>query len=180
MHRSDEQRNWVNNFVALPKRKPTRLKQFDYSQNGYYFITICTHNRKNLFCNIVGAIHESPEIKLNLNGKIVDKYINKLKIRFGLDIDKYVIMPNHIHLIIVIGERAIRESPLQKRSLISKAVGFLKMNVSRDIHNTGYLKPVWQRSFHDHIIRKEKDYLKIWNYIDTNPQKWREDCFYCE
>ena len=164
----------------MPIRKPTRLKEFDYSQNGYYFITICTHNRKNLFSNIVGAIHESPEIKLNANGEIVDNYIKQLNVRFGFKIDKYAIMPNHIHMIIVISERAIRESPLQKRSLISKAVGYLKMNASRDIHKTGYLQPIWQRSFHDHIIRGEKDYLKIWNYIDTNPQKWREDCFYCE
>ena len=166
--------------MELPIRKPTRLKEFDYSQNGYYFITICTHNRKNLFSNIVGAIHESPEIKLNANGEIVDNYIKQLNVRFGFKIDKYAIMPNHIHMIIVISERAIRESPLQKRSLISKAVGYLKMNASRDIHKTGYLQPIWQRSFHDHIIRGEKDYLKIWNYIDTNPQKWREDCFYCE
>ena len=166
--------------MELPIRKPTRLKEFDYSQNGYYFITICIHNRKNLFSNIVGAIHESPEIKLNANGEIVDNYIKQLNVRFGFKIDKYAIMPNHIHMIIVISERAIRESPLQKRSLISKAVGYLKMNASRDIHKTGYLQPIWQRSFHDHIIRGEKDYLKIWNYIDTNPQKWREDCFYCE
>lgn len=54
------------------------------------------------------------------------------------------------------------------------------MNVSRDIHKNGYTKNIWQRSFHDHIIRDAKDYLKIWNYIDTNPQKWSEDSFYTE
>ena len=166
--------------MYLPKRKPTRLKNYDYSSDGYYFITICSHNRKNLFSNIVGAIHESPENQLNKNGKIINCYIKQLASRFGLTVDKYVIMPNHIHLIIAIDERAIRESPLQKRSFISKAIGYLKMNVSRDIHKNGYLYTVWQRSFHDHIIRGESDYLKIWNYIDTNPQKWKEDCFYTE
>ncbi len=168
--------------MNLPKRKPTRLKNYDYSSEGAYFITICTHNRKNLFSNIVGAIHESPESKLNSNGEIADFYIQKLNDRFELIIDKYIIMPNHIHLIAVIekNERSIRESTLQKRALISKAMGYLKMNVSRDIHKNGYIQNIWQRSFHDHIIRDEKDYLKIWNYIDTNPQKWNEDCFYVE
>ena len=166
--------------INLPKRKPTRLASYDYSSKGVYFITICTHNRKNLFSNIVGAIHESPENKLNSNGQIVDFYINKLNDRFELKVDKYIIMPNHIHLIVIIerDERSIRESTLQKRALISKATGYLKMNVSRDIHKNGYTQNIWQRSFHDHIIRDEKDYVKIWEYIDTNPQKWDEDCFY--
>ena len=93
----------------LPKRKPTRLKNYDYNSEGAYFITICTHNRKNLFGNIVGAIHESSEMNLNSNGIIVDDYICKLDSRFELKIDKYVIMPNHIHLVVVIEKRAIRE-----------------------------------------------------------------------
>ena len=66
----------------LPKRKPTRLKNYDYNSEGAYFITICTHNRKNLFGNIVGAIHESSEMNLNSNGIIVDDYICKFDSRF--------------------------------------------------------------------------------------------------
>ncbi len=119
-------------------------------------------------------------MNLNSNGIIVDDYIRKLDSRFELKIDKYVIMPNHIHLVVVIEERAIRESPLRKRSLIAKAMGYLKMNASRDIHKNGYNDKIWQRSFHDHIIRSEADYLSIWNYIDGNPQKWEKDCFYNE
>lgn len=119
---------------------------------------------------------------MNSNGKIVDFYISKLNDKFELKVDKYIIMSNHIHLIAVIekNERSIRESTLQKRALISKAMGYLKMNVSRDIHKNGYTKNIWQRSFHDHIIRDENDYLKIWNHIDANPQKWADDCFYTE
>ncbi len=99
-----------------------------------------------------------------------------------MSIPKYVIMPNHIHLIIEINndneQRAIRESPLQyHRSVIDKMVGFLKMNVSKKIHNT-YSDKIWQKSYHDHIIRGEKDYQKIWEYIDTNPLKRELDCFY--
>ena len=164
--------------MNLPKRKPTRLKDYDYSSQGYYFITICAHNRKNLFSSVVGAIHELPENKLNSNGKVIDYYINNLENRFDIIVDKYVIMPNHIHMIIVINERSIRESTLQKRSIISNTIGYLKMNTSRDIHKNGFIGDIWQRSFYDHIIRDENDYLKIWNYIDTNPQKWNEDCFY--
>ena len=157
--------------MDLPKRKPTRLKDYNYNSEGAYFITICTHNRKNLFSDIVGAIHESPEIKLNSKGFIVEKYINQLNTRFASEIDKYVIMPNHIHLIAVVDERSIRESTLHKRSIISNTIGYFKMNVSREIHKNGYWGEIWQRSFHDHIIRGENDHKKIWEYIDTNPQK---------
>jgi len=167
--------------MNLPKRKPTRLKGYDYSQNGAYFITICTHNRKCLFSNIVGAIHESPENKLTQCGELVEQIIEILPDRFNVSIPKYVIMPNHIHLIIEIyndEKRAIRESPLQyHRSVIDKMMGFLKMNVSKKIHNTDKEK-IWQRSYHDHIIRGEKDYRMIWEYIDTNVIRWEKDCFY--
>ncbi len=168
--------------MALPKRKPTRLKGYDYSTPGAYFITICAHNRKCLFSNIVGAIHELPKNKLTQYGKFVEQIIKILPDRFNVSIHKYVVMPNHIHLIIEINnsneKRAIRESPLQyHRSVIDKMVGFLKMNVSKKIHNT-YNEKIWQRSYHDHIIRGEKDYQKIWEYIDTNVIRWENDCFY--
>ena len=91
-------------------------------------------------------------------------------------------MPNHIHFIIIIKddeERAIRESPLQcHRSVMSKVIGYLKMNASKQIHLTNPKKKIWQRLYHDHIIRGEKDYQKIWEYIDTNVISWEKDCFY--
>ncbi len=83
--------------MELPNRKPTRLKGYDYSQNGAYFITICTHNRKCLFSNIVGAIHELPENKLTQYGEYVKQIIEILPGRFNVSIPKYVIMPNYIH-----------------------------------------------------------------------------------
>ena len=169
--------------MEYPKRKPTRLQGYDYSTNGAYFITICTHNRKCIFSNIiVGAIHESPENKLTTYGLFAKTIIEILPNRFNVSIPKYVIMPNHIHMIVEIFDnhekRAIHESPLQhNRSLLDKMVGYLKMNVSKKIHNT-YHDKIWQRSFHDHIIRNQHDYDNIWEYIDTNPLKWENDCFY--
>ncbi|MBO4692917.1 MAG: transposase [Clostridia bacterium] len=157
--------------MKLPVRKKSRLENYDYSQEGAYFITICVKDRKKILSKIVGAIHESAEIELTQYGKILDNHINNLNARFNINVDKYVIMPDHIHLIITINERAIRESPLQRRPTISKAIGFLKMNASRDIHNAGYKGEIWQRSYYDHVIRNQNDYNEIWEYIDSNHKK---------
>ena len=168
--------------TELPKRKSIRLTEYDYSQNGAYFITLCTQGRKNLFSSITETDCETPQNTLTSYGEAAKLIIEALPDRFHISIPKYIIMPNHIHLLVEItdsdGERAIRESPLRRpRSTIDKMVGFLKMNVSKKIGDT-YTGKVWQRSYHDHIIRKESDYLKIWEYIDNNPTKWEEDCFY--
>ena len=171
--------NIENGFL---KRKSPRLKNYDYSTPGAYFVTICTKDRKCIFSNIVGAIHESPENKLTTYGEIVRSVVEKLPERFDIEIPKYIIMPNHIHLIIMIkcdDKRAIHESPLRlNRSVMSKVVGYLKMNVSKKVHQIYPQIKIWQRSFHDHIIRGDEDYRKIWEYIDTNIFKWEQDCFY--
>ena len=169
--------------MNYPVRKNPRLSQYDYNSCGAYFITICTHHRKQLFSRIsVGAIHESPVLKLMEYGKIVDFFIHNMMERFPVFVDQYVIMPNHVHLLIRIEyehtQRAILESPLHRRSVLSKAVGYLKMNITKKIHESGYEGSVWQRSFHDHIIRNQSGYEKIWMYIENNPAKWEEDCFY--
>ena len=157
--------------MKLPKRKPTRLKNYDYSQNGYYFVTICTHKKEKLLCKIVGeGLCALPKIILSDIGKATDKAINFINQKYEtISVDKYVIMPNHLHMIIKIEKLAggRGDPPLHK------IIGELK---SFTTHIYG--KTLWQRSFHDHIIRNEKDYQKIWNYIETNSQKWEFDCFY--
>ena len=161
--------------MDLPIRKNTRLKDYDYSNNGYYFITICTHNKKCILGNIVGDGLPLPQ--LTANGKIVNEFILKVNIKYPcVKIDKYVIMPNHIHIMFQI-ENDGRGNP---SPTIPNVVGWLKYNITKQINKVNN-KPetkVFQRSFHDHIIRSKADYLKIWNYIDTNPQKWNDDCFY--
>ena len=168
----------------LPQRKLLRWHNYDYSTPGAYFITICTNDRKNTLSGIVGAIHESPEIKLTEYGKIADKIINNIPERFKSTVDSYVIMPNHIHLIIVIVDdeklREIRESPLRGRSVISKIIGYIKMNVSKEIRSRyGNIK-VWQRGFNDHVIRDREEYYKILKYICQNPLRWQFDKLYAE
>ena len=169
--------------MDLPRRKTTRLKNYDYSTPGAYFITICTHNRKCLLSDIVGAMHESPENILTQHGQITKNIIEQLPKRFNVEIPKYTIMPNHIHLIITLKYdtqmRAIHESPLRdERSLISKIIGYLKMNVSKEVHAICPQEKIWQRGFHDHIIRNQDDYKNIYEYIETNVIRWDKDCFY--
>ncbi len=168
----------------LPRRKELRLKSYNYNGNGCYFITICTKDKAHLFGRYdVGAIHESPVkhstnrcIVLNQYGKIVEITIKNVSEKYNeINIENYIIMPNHIHLLISISnnvdpERAIRESPLQ-RSLLSKTVGYIKMNVSKEIHKSNPTVDVWQRGYTDHIIRNKTDYENHWNYIEYNALK---------
>ena len=172
-----------------PKRKSPRLKDFDYSSPGYYFITICTKDKKKVLSHIVDGgylnvgegLRARPQVKLTPIGKKVESAILKIELLYSdVSVDKYVIMPNHIHMIIikhpdnsqVTGGHG--DPPLQKESIgIDNVIGRLKSYTSHK-HPT----PLWQRSFHDHIIRGEKDYRKIWEYIDTNPSNWESDCFY--
>ena len=169
--------------MDLSVRKTMRLQNYNYSENGAYYVTICTKNRRCLFSEVVGSIYESTaKIKLKPYGRIVDEIINTLSERFDINIDNYVIMPNHIHMIISIEnssiKRSIRESTLRNRSTISKVVGYLKMNSSKMIHEINPDENVWQSSYYDHIIRDENDYLEKWNYIDGNPSKWAKDEYF--
>ena len=161
----------------LPIRKPTRLKDYDYSSAGAYFITICTHNRKNILSKIVGE--GSPLPQLTTNGKLAEEYVLKINEKYPcVKIDKYVIMPNHMHLILRIDNDG-RGNP---SPTVSNVVGWLKYSITKQInrnHDTAG-NIIFQRSFHDHVIRDYDDYLKIWQYIDTNPAKWQDDCFYTE
>ena len=161
-----------------------RLREFDYNTPGAYFITFCTDNRSNILSRIVGAIQESPVSQLTACGVIVDAVIQSIPEHLHVTIDRYVIMPNHVHLIVVIAEsdvlRAIRESPLQGRSIVSKAVGYIKMNASKAIRQQYGDVTVWQRGYHDHVIRNQDDYEMIAKYIHENPLRWELDKFYSE
>ncbi len=163
--------------MSLPTRKPPRLKNYDYSSPGMYFITICVKDRKSLLGEIVGGgDFDTPKMMLSVYGKILDKYIGLLNKKYShIKTDKYIIMPNHFHLILCITDykNGASETAAPYNSEISKFVSLLKRHCNRE-----YGKNIWQRSFYDHIIRDENDYRTIWEYIDTNPEKWQQDCFY--
>ena len=167
---------------ALPKRKPLRMSHYDYSTPGAYFLTFCTHNRKPFLSRIVGAIHESPRPELTACGRIVERVIQNIPAHLHITVDEFVIMPNHVHLIAVVTEedvrRAIRESPLRSRSLVSKALGYIKMNASKEIRKRCGDIEVWQRGYYDHVIRNREDYLALAEYIQTNPLRWELDKLY--
>ena len=165
-----------------PARKNLRLSCYDYDTPGACFITFCTHNRKNMLSRIVGAIHESPVVQLTACGQMVDRVIQSLPQHIGVTVDRYVIMPNHVHMILLVpeGDRAIHESPLRGRSSISKAVGYIKMNASKQMRRQfGPMDP-WQRGYYDHVIRNREDYVSIANYIAENPLRWELDKLYSE
>lgn len=160
-----------------PQRKPNRLSYYDYSSPGAYFITICTQNKLPILCSIAGgSALDAPHIQLSQTGRIVQKYIESGNKMPGITVDKYVIMPNHIHLILIVDKTAqyrISKKPSPANAAIPHFISTLKRFCHRDIGQS-----VFQRSYHDHVIRNEKDYLQIWEYIDNNPAKWQEDCFY--
>jgi len=160
-------------MTELPKRKRTRLKDYDYSTPGAYFVTVCTHNKKHLLSSIVGeGFHPLPKNILTKIGKEVEKTIQYINDDYiGVSISKYVIMPNHIHLILELTES--NDTGGRGNPPLQNVIGQLKSYTTNK-----YGKSLWQRSFHDHIIRDKEDYNKIWEYIDTNVLKWELDCFY--
>ncbi len=162
--------------MKKPSRKPNRLKNYDYSSNGMYFITICTRNKEHIFGNIVEAtIGRPPEIQLSQYGEITKYAVENINKHYSaVSVEKYVIMPNHIHLLLLIDTHNENGRPMIAPT-ISTVIQQMKGYVSKQI---GFSP--WQKLFHDHIIRGERDYEKIWEYIDTNPAKWESDCFYTE
>ena len=156
-----------NNDI-LPKRKPIRLAGYDYSSVGSYHVTICTKDKKHLFWNNVGATFSrpKPEYVLSAYGRIVDEEIRKISTIYkSVEIDKYVVMPNHVHMIVsIISDELGRP---QVAPTVSRIVQQFKGSVSKQI---GF--SVWQKGYIDHIIRCQADYGETWQYIDENPLKW--------
>ncbi len=172
-------------------RRSIRLQGYDYSQNGAYYVTLCTQNRECLFGEIVKG-----EMILNEYGKIVEQCWNNLPNHYdNIELDAYVIMPNHFHGIILITDNVdnvdnvgaihelpLHESPIQspqqrRKMLLPKIVGRFKMNSAKQINqmrNTPGIS-VWQRNYYEHFIRNDKSLENIRNYIINNPSEWYYD-----
>ena len=159
-----------------PKRKPLRLPDYDYSAPGAYFVTICTHDRRCILSDIVvgAAISRPPDVQLSSCGEIVALAIHNIPLIYTtVSVDHSVIMPNHIHLILRI--RNDESGRMISALTVSTVVGQMKRWASK---RAGMA--LWQRSYHEHVIRNEADYRQIWEYIDSNPAKWTEDRYYRE
>lgn len=177
------------NIGKFPVRKQMRLKNYDYSQNGCYFITICTENKKPILSKIVtvecGNSAHRKEIILNNYGRVVEKYINSIHSAYNtVFVENYIIMPNHIHILLLIDtygqprvrvsgvdlceDKAATESADEKRlaPTVSNVISAFKHITNRKV---GF--NLWQSSFYDHIIRNETDFQNTWNYIEYNALK---------
>jgi len=184
----------------IPKRRTIRLQGYNYSSEGAYFVTICTHGRVCLFGEIAAGV-----MMTNAAGHIVEVIWNELSERFpDIEPDEMVIMPNHVHFIVhikapvaVIPVGAIHELPphelaphelplhelppdarqSRKNRLLPKVVGYLKMNSAKRINKqrgtSGF--PVWQRNYYERIIRNDEELTRAREYIANNPLKWDLD-----
>lgn len=175
--------------------KSARASWWNYANNGYYFITICTAGREHLFGEI-----KNKKMLLSEIGKIVQEEWDKsFEIRAELFCDAFIIMPNHIHAIVHIenndtivethGRASIRSEQTQSvnhgvayrapKSVSSFVGGFKSAATTRinKFRNTPG-RPVWQSRFHDHIIRNDGEFHRIKNYIETNPEHWKDDKFF--
>ena len=149
--------------MELPNRKPNRIEGYDYSQDGAYFVTICTQDRKKILSQVVG---DDAHIVPKPYGRIVEKYIRNVN-----EIEKYVIMPDHIHMIIRLDNGSMWASTptdiKPQHNRISNIVRSIKTLTAKEIG-----KPIFQRSYYDHVVRNQQDYNEIWEYIENNPRKW--------
>lgn len=164
--------------MDLSRRKANRLPDYDYSRPGCYFITICTQGRRRLLWerepsgSSVGAACGRPP--LSRLGFVVEREIARLHHTYPvLTVEKYVIMSNHVHLLLRISQTG--DGRPQAAPTIAQAINQFKGAAAKAAGH-----PIWQKGYHDHVVRNDADYLRIWSYIDTNPAKWREDCYFTE
>ena len=160
----------------MKNRKKNRLADYDYSQPGAYFITVCVEDRRPILSTVVGVDdHIDPQVQLSRIGAVVDKYTKTIP-----GIGHYVIMPNHVHMILHIsakdpgsGPMCLNRAPTEAN--ISDLVRTWKTLITKELGQS-----IWQRSYYDHIIRSEQEYFEIAEYIMGNPGRWVEDKYYLE
>jgi REP element-mobilizing transposase RayT len=182
-------------------RKSIRLRGYDYSQSGAYFITICAHRRRPLFGDIVDG-----NMMLNAAGTMVEKCWRELVNKFpDIRLKEYVTMPNHIHGVVeIVGAplvgalntahvgalntaHYIPGAPTRGAPTVGDVVGAFKSLTTnayiRGVNDAGWLPfdgRLWQRNYHEHIIRNEQAYANIAEYIRNNPLKWLDDTYFPE
>ena len=199
--------------MDFPQRKRNRLPDYDYSENGAYFITICTEGKKCRL-SVIRLIQTETQITLTREGQIVERFVREIPKKYpAVSVDHYVIMPNHVHLLLRIERNGGTGNPSPTAALgtgnpsptavrgtgdpsptavlgtgtgfaspaptVGNVVGWFKYQTTKAINEAEKEKiSFWQRSYYDHVIRDQNDYLVRWNYIDGNPPRWAEDEYY--
>ena len=153
-------------MIDLPKRRPVRIAGYDYSAAGAYFITVCTANREKIFWSDGrGELRSPADIPLSDVGIIVDNEMQKLNTVYdAVRVDKYCIMPDHIHMILRIDTD--ENGRTQFAPTISRVIKQFKGAITKQIG-----RPIWQKSFIDRVIRNDEGYRAVWEYIENNPVK---------
>lgn len=168
----------MNEFdPKIHHRRSIRLKGYDYARDGAYFVTIVTWQREMLFGEVVDGV-----MVLNDMGEIVREEWERAPIvRPYIELGAYVVMPNHIHGILIFNVGATRRVAPTKTTLqsgsLGAVIGQFKSIVTKRIntlHNSPGV-PVWQRNYYDRIIRNEREMSRIWDYIEANPARWEKD-----
>jgi putative transposase len=165
-------------------RKSIRLREYDYTNPNWYYITICSYKMENIFGKV-----EKNKMILNKEGEIVEQEWLKIKeLRKNIDLDYYVVMPNHFHGIVIIESRDKASLvPTEERRFgkpvagsLSTIIGSFKSAVTKRINELRKYKstPIWQKNYYEHIIRNEMDLFYIRRYIELNPLKWELDEYY--
>jgi len=158
------------------RRRSIRLPEYDYSRSGAYFITICSFNKELVFGEIVDG-----RIVLSEIGKIAAKYLEDIPNHFdNVFVDEYIIMPNHIHIIIsIVGVQNFEPLRHEYQKIVPKSIGSIvrayKASVTKWCRENDYKKFNWQRNYFEHIIRNDEDHFRIKEYIQNNPLQWEID-----
>ena len=155
--------------MELQQRKQNRIPEYDYNQNGAYFVTICTQDRKPILSTIVGDGFPVPKPI----GLIADEYIRKIPEKYPpVSVDRYVIMPDHIHILLRIYTNP--NGTGNPSPTLGNIIGWYKYQVTKQVNAQYNMagERLFQRSYYDHVIRNQQDYDEIWQYIENNPRKW--------
>ena len=155
-----------------------RLKDYDYSTPGYYFITICTHDRQDLFGEI-----DQEQMHLSAAGEMVRDTILECSRRFkSVEIDCFVVMPNHVHILLGLAVRLDDDPGIEN---VKDVVQWFKSSVHQrfrsGVHHRGwppYQQKIWQTGYHDHIVRNDRELETLRLYVAKNVESWRKDRFY--
>ena len=154
--------------MELPAGKHPRLKEYDYSCAGCYFLTFCIKDHKCCLGDVILPIDatELPKVILSQWGQITKEAIQRIpKVYQDVVLDSYAVMPNHVHLLVTLGAEAETSIPMIVRAV--------KTAVTKSIGTS-----IWQDSYYDHVVRNQREYEKIWNYVSSNAAKWMEDRYY--